>query len=98
MGSPRIAAVQALQGKRLLVTFVTGEKKVYDCNRIIELEPFRLLRTEAFFQAVKVDEGGYGVSWNDEMDLSEHELWQNGTELQREDMLNEVGETPRSAQ
>jgi len=27
-----------------------------------------------------VDTGGYGISWNDEMDLSEYELWNNSTE------------------
>ena len=80
MSSPKITAVQALDGKRLLITFANGIKKIYDCRRIIELEPFRLLRTEAFFRAVKVDAGGYGISWNDEMDLSEHELWENGFE------------------
>ena len=79
MSAPKISAVQALDGKRLLVTFANGVKKTYDCRRITELEPFRLLHTEAFFRAVKVDDGGYGISWNDEMDLSEYELWENGT-------------------
>jgi len=27
---------------------------------------------------VKVDAGGYGISWNDDIDLSEYELWTNG--------------------
>ena len=93
MKSPRIAEVQALDRKRLLITFVTGEQKIYDCSRIIELEAFRLLRTEAFFRAVRVDEGGYGISWNDDMDLSEYELWQNGTDLQREDIRDQVSES-----
>jgi hypothetical protein len=25
--------------------------------------------------------GGYGISWNDEIDLSEYELWTNGAEV-----------------
>ena len=37
---------------------------------------------EAFFKAVTVDPGGYGVSWDDEMDLSEYELWNNGVEVE----------------
>jgi Protein of unknown function (DUF2442). len=41
-----------------------------------------LLRNEAFFKAVAVDPGGYGVSWNDQMDLSEYELWRNGVEVE----------------
>lgn len=30
---------------------------------------------------VKVDAGGYGVSWNDDIDLSCNELWENGTPI-----------------
>ncbi|MBI5472197.1 MAG: DUF2442 domain-containing protein [Ignavibacteriae bacterium] len=95
MNAPRIETVKPLEGKRLLVKFADGAAKVYDCNKIIELEPFRLLRTDAFFRAVRVDEGGYGISWNDEMDLSEFELWQNGTEWRGEDVPDRVSESSR---
>jgi len=30
------------------------------------------------FRALHVDAGGYGISWNDDIDLSEYELWTNG--------------------
>ena len=30
------------------------------------------------FEQVKVDSGGYGISWNDELDLSCNELYYNG--------------------
>ena len=33
------------------------------------------------FNSVVVDSGGYGVSWNDDIDMSEHELWTNGIEM-----------------
>jgi len=39
------------------------------------------LKNKAFFKVVKVDSGGYGLSWNSEMDLSEYELWKNGKEV-----------------
>ena len=78
MHAPRITSVTSLEGKRLLVVFVNGVQKVYDCQRILNLERFQLLKHEAFFKAVTVDPGGYGVSWDDEMDLSEYELWNNG--------------------
>jgi hypothetical protein len=41
---------------------------------------FRLLKDDAFFKAVHVDAGGYGITWNDNADLSEYELWTNGVE------------------
>ncbi len=82
MSAPKIKAVTPMEGKRLLVTFVNGVQKVYDCQRILQLDRFQLLRNEAFFKAVAVDPGGYGVSWNDQMDLSEYELWRNGVEVE----------------
>jgi hypothetical protein len=81
MDTPKVESVKALEGKRLLVKFVNGVEKVYDCNQLLHLEMFRLLKNEAFFKSVKVDAGGYGISWNDEMDLSEYELWINGEEV-----------------
>jgi hypothetical protein len=50
----------------------------------MNLERFQLLKHEAFFKAVKVDLGGYGVSWDDERDLSEYELWNNGLEVEHD--------------
>lgn len=81
MNAPRIGSVTPLEGRCLLITFVNGTQKVYDCQWLLSLDCFRLLRHEAFFKAVTVDLGGYGVSWNDEMDLSEYELWNNGVEV-----------------
>jgi hypothetical protein len=60
------------------VEFNDGSKRLYDCRPLLDREGFDLLRTEAFFRAVRVDVGGYGVSWNDDIDLSEYELWTNG--------------------
>jgi hypothetical protein len=31
-----------------------------------------------FFKSAHVDAGGYGISWNDDIDISEYELWNNG--------------------
>ncbi|MFN8497978.1 MAG: DUF2442 domain-containing protein [Anaerolineae bacterium] len=82
MDTPRIKAVAALDEKRLLVTFANGVQKVYDCHQILTQERFQLLKQDAFFKAVAVDPGGYGISWDDEMDLSEYELWTNGIEVE----------------
>jgi len=35
MSAPKIKAVTPMEGKRLLVTFVNGVQKVYDCQRIL---------------------------------------------------------------
>ncbi|MBI5828878.1 MAG: DUF2442 domain-containing protein [Chloroflexi bacterium] len=83
MNAPTIKSVTPLKERRLLVTFVNGVQKVYDCHRVINLERFQLLKNEALFKAVTVDPGGYGVSWDDETDLSEYELWNNGVEVEQ---------------
>ena len=80
MDTPRIKSVTPLAGRRLLVSFVNGVQKVYDCGNLVGLDRFRLLKDEAFFKAVRVDAGGYGISWDDETDLSEYELWVRGVE------------------
>jgi hypothetical protein len=76
---PKVDAVTPLPGKKLLVRFVGGESKVYDCQSLIQQEPFSALQNESLFRQVRVDVGGYGISWNDRIDLSESELWINGT-------------------
>jgi hypothetical protein len=75
---PKIKTVQPIGGTQLLVTFEGGIKKIYDCRFLISKPEFHLLASSAFFKAVRVDPGGYGISWNDKIDLSEYELWTNG--------------------
>lgn len=103
MTAPRIHDVKALQGYRLLVTFVNGERRVYNCTPLLGLDNFRLLGEEAFFRSVTVDPGGYGVSWNDDADLSEYELWTEGEDVSRltltnRSILQEAEMTPALAQ
>lgn len=81
MIAPKVQSVRPLESKRLLVKFANGVEKIYDCNPLLHLDMFQLLKNEAFFKSVQVDSGGYGVSWNDNADLSEYELWANGKEL-----------------
>lgn len=75
---PKIKAVQTLDESRLLITFENGVKKIYDCGSLLSRPQFQLLESSAFFDAVHVDPGGYGISWSDDIDLSEYELWTNG--------------------
>ena len=41
-------------------------------------EPFQSLNIPGVSNCVHVDTGGYGIVWNDELDLSANELWNNG--------------------
>lgn len=75
---PRVKSVKPLEGKRLLVIFHNDEKRIYDCSPLLTEEVFGPLRNDSFFKMVKPDRGGYGISWSDELDLSESALWLHG--------------------
>jgi len=82
MEAPKIVSAQPLEDARLLVKFANNVEKIYDCRPLIQkFASFRVLGTAALFKQVKVDPGGYGISWNDEVDLSEYELWTNAVEV-----------------
>jgi hypothetical protein len=81
MNAPKIISVQTLENKKLLIRFVDGVEKIYDCTKLLGIEMFQVLKSDAVFKTVTVDTGGYGISWNDEADLSEYELWKNGVEV-----------------
>ncbi|KPQ32876.1 MAG: Protein of unknown function (DUF2442) [Phormidesmis priestleyi Ana] len=40
---------------------------------------FALLKHPAFFKSFKIEPGGYALTWSAEIDISEYELWKNGT-------------------
>ena len=76
---PLIAEVEAQPNKRLLVRFRNGVTKLYDCERVLNLPAFEPLRNdEVLFRRAHADKHGYGVIWNDELDLAESEVWIGG--------------------
>ena len=79
----RVKAVYALPDYRLSVQFLEGVTKVYDAKPLFERIPaFCALRGRPqAFADVHVDTGGYGVVWNDELDLSCDELWDRGVRV-----------------
>ena len=75
---PKVKSVQALKEKKVLVVFSNDIKKIYDCSPLLAEDAYRELANDAIFRNVKADQGGYGISWTDEIDLAESELWING--------------------
>lgn len=75
----KLSSVSPLPGYRLLLHFSDGSARQYDLSPLIASHPaFAPLRTvPGLFDQVVVDPGGYGVSWNDDIDLDGEELWQN---------------------
>ncbi len=78
----KVKDVFALADMKLSVQFANGTTKFYDVAPLLErFAAFEPLRDEALFSAVEVDTGGYGIIWNDDIDLSCDELWANGVEV-----------------
>jgi hypothetical protein len=77
---PKVKTVVPQPGMKLLVEFENGECRTYDCTPLLRSGVFRPLRDEAFFRSVHADPHGYGVVWNDDIDLAESELWVNGAQ------------------
>ncbi|MGI8883889.1 MAG: DUF2442 domain-containing protein [Pyrinomonadaceae bacterium] len=78
MNHPKINSAKAINDHTLLIEFDNAEKKVYDITPLLEKAMFALLKNPAFFRNVQVDKGGYAVFWNEDIDLSEYELWTHG--------------------
>ena len=79
----KVKDVAAMPGMRLSVQFVNGTTKLYDVKPLLERFPaFEVLEGEGLFSSVEVDRGGYGIIWNDDVDLSCDELWEHGAEIE----------------
>ena len=78
MNYPKINSAKAIDDRLLLIEFDNAAKKVYDISALLEKEMFSPLKNAAFFRNVQVENGGYAVFWNEEIDISEFELWTHG--------------------
>lgn len=75
----KIKNVTALPDYKISIQFSEGVTKIYNVKKLIENNPmFRLLKNEELFMKAQVDVGGYGIIWNDDIDISCDELFENG--------------------
>ena len=80
----KVKAVTALPDFRLSVQFAEGITKMYDVKPLFnKWAAFRVLQDHPeLFTGVEVDVGGYGIIWNDDLDLSCDEMLSNGMAVQ----------------
>jgi Protein of unknown function (DUF2442) len=74
----RIVDAQTIDDRTLMVKFNNNEIKKYDISKLLEKPMFAPLSNPGFFRNFKIEPGGYALVWNDDIDISEYELWQNG--------------------
>ena len=78
MNYPKINSVQAIGKRTLKIEFDNQQTKKYDITPLLKREIFQPLKNSVLFKSVKVEQGGYAISWGKEIDISEYELWCNG--------------------
>ncbi len=72
----RVSVVKPLDDMMLLVTFASGERRLYDATQLLEYSAFQPLRDEAIFRAVRVDHGV--VTWMDgDIDIAPETMYAN---------------------
>jgi len=96
----KITSLAALPDYVLLVGFATGEYRQFDVKPLIrKYAPFKALENiHGLFEQAKIDVGGYGVIFSDELDLSAEGLYEQGTscsphddiEVYKQNLLSEL--------
>ena len=78
----RVQSVEPKDDFILSVLFTDGVRTEYDIKPLFnKWDVFNnLKKIKGLFEQVKVDAGGFGISWNDEIDLASEELRINGKE------------------
>ena len=86
MKPERIVFAKAIDDRTLMVKFTNLEIKKYDISKLLDNPMFATLRNPSFFRNFKIEPGGYALVWNEDIDISEYELWQNGVSCTDEEI------------
>ena len=80
----KITSLVALDDYILLLGFSNGEFKKFDLKPLMKkYPPFKDLETiPNLYKQVKIDIGGYGIIWNDYLDLDGTGLYEKGEECE----------------
>lgn len=72
----RIRSVKALDDMMMILTFTSGERRLYDATQLLQYPAFQPLRDEAVFKSAAVEYGA--VVWNDgEIDIAPETMYVN---------------------
>ncbi|MCL2699729.1 MAG: DUF2442 domain-containing protein [Defluviitaleaceae bacterium] len=76
-----VEEVLALDDMMLLITFNSGEKRLYDATKLLEYQAFKPLKIEEVFKSARVEHGV--VVWlNGELDIAPEALYKNSYSYQ----------------
>ena len=83
-----IIKIQPQDNYIIICEFKNKMKKKYDVKPLIKRNIYfkQLEKDINLFFKVRVDNGGYGISWNEEIDLAAEEIWENGEDVLLENL------------
>lgn len=79
MLQPKLTSVRPEAGHKLLLTYETGEKRLFDVTPYITGSWFGELKDTAYFSSVSLLPGGVGIKWLHAQDIAPHELYELST-------------------
>ena len=74
----KVMVVNVIPDYRLSVQFVEGVTKIYDLKPLFDKWPIftELKNDEVLLYAVEIDTDGYGIVWNDDIDIAPEHLYE----------------------
>lgn len=81
-----ITKIEPRKNMIIIATFADGEVVSFDVKDMIKKYPvFKQLEDRELFDSVVIDGVGYGISWNDELDLSSEGIYARGKHIDKVD-------------
>jgi hypothetical protein len=76
----KITEIEPLPDLILKARFASGDERYYNVGPLLDRWPvFRMLETiPGLYELAHIEAAGYGIAWNDDIDLSSEEIWHNG--------------------
>ena len=79
-----IVKIETKEKTIINATFANGKIIEFDVANLFDKIPsFLALKDLNLFKTIKIDGIGYGISWNDDLDLSSDYIYNNGKEVDR---------------
>lgn len=89
----KIKSINTKENLIISATFFDGTIKKYDVKNLFGFYPqLKKLENKELFNSVRIDAGGYGISWNDDLDLDAETIWEDGINEGKEsvDIMSEL--------
>lgn len=82
----KIRSIKTKDNLVIEATFFDGTVKEYNVRNMFPFYPLmkELENNNILFNGVQIDSGGYGISWNDDLDLESETIWEEGVEIRKE--------------